>query len=357
MIGQNIVKLDRTTVQEYLPMLTHRGVFSNYDNLPMKEELINEEKIKLGVSELTLQQERDLLSSVGKYRSKAYVVRDYGDYVIAFSAKLYIDNLTNTEQELKEEALLEEYGEKRIQEALKKINTYKLAHKIAIIILGEVYNQKKSQDLVITKHELLKKLGYCTKDKYIYADINEAINSLRWLDYIVYNYNTKLKLKEESKTTGNFIYNLSENSIEYRLWINPIFVGCVIHMAEDGGKLSKETQQLRFNRGYLEYPLDFIAESKTCSDGAYYLGHYLLTQNGNPKLNTKEQKVITITFKNLLEQSKIKHPRRNKRVSKVLDALEEIAHIQLINPPIEELRKMPSKRVEQETLHIYIDQQ
>lgn len=107
MQSKNIVKLDRTTVQEYLPMLTHRGVFSQYDNLPKKDEILEEEKKRLGVNELTLAQERAALTRVGKYRSKAYVIRDYGNYVIAFSAKLYLENLIKTEEELKDEVMLE----------------------------------------------------------------------------------------------------------------------------------------------------------------------------------------------------------------------------------------------------------
>ena len=106
MKNSNIVKLDRTTVQEYLPMLTHRGVFSNYDNLPKKDEILQKEKERLKVDQLTLEQERKVLSEVGRYKSKAYVIRDYGDYVIAFTAKLYLENLMKTEQELKDEVLL-----------------------------------------------------------------------------------------------------------------------------------------------------------------------------------------------------------------------------------------------------------
>ena len=49
------------------------------------------------------------------------MIRDYGNYVIAFSAKLYLENLMKTEEELKDEVMLEKYGEERIQSALKTI--------------------------------------------------------------------------------------------------------------------------------------------------------------------------------------------------------------------------------------------
>ncbi|MFZ1288894.1 MAG: hypothetical protein WAR79_02300 [Melioribacteraceae bacterium] len=338
-------------------MFTHRGVFSNYENTPKKDEILQSEKSRLKVDHLTLEQERTVLSKVGKYRSNAYVIRDYGDYVIAFSAKMYIENLMNTEQELKEEAMYEKYSTEKIQAALKKINTYKLAHKLSIIILGAVYQQGKHEELAISKQTLLNLLGYTTADKYIYSDINEAIHSLRWLDYRIYNYNTKLKLRQESTSTGNFIYNLTENKTEYIFWVNPLFVGCAVHMATDGANLSTEEKKSQFQRGYLNYPLNHLAESRDRSDAAYYLGHYLLTQNGNAKLNNKEYKVITIKYEKLLEESRIEHTRANVKVNKLLNALEEITFIDKIEPSIEELKRRKSSQVELETLHIYINQQ
>lgn len=353
----NIVKLDRTTVQEFLPMLTHRGVFSNYENLPKRDEILQAEKNRLKVDNLTLEQERNVLSKVGKYRSNAYVIRDYGDYVIAFSAKMYLENLTKTEEELKDELMLERYGKEKINEALKKISTYKLAHKIAIIILGEVYKQQKHEGLILSKSEIVKALGYESANKYIYEDIRDAMQSLRWLDYLVYNYKTKKKLKQESKTTGNFIYNLSESSAEFKVWVNPLFVGCAIHMANDGTSLSKEERQTLFARGYLNYPLSYIADSKNASPASYYLGHFLITQLGNMKLNTKESKIIAVSFDKLIEESKIEETRPDRKVKKLLDALEEIAYVQQIKPTISELRKMKPKVVEKKTVHIYLLQQ
>ena len=229
-----------------LPDVNASGSFSNYNDIPKKEDILEEEKKKLGTDSLTLAQERAALSSVGKYRSKSYVIRDYGNYVIAFSAKLYLENLEKTEQELKDEVLMEEYGEERIQEALKKINTYKMAHRIALFILGQVYLQKKNEELVISKQQLVEALGYSTNEKHIYAYVKDAIHSLRWLNYAIYKYNTKQKLSEESKTTGNFIYNLKETSTEYTLWVNPLFVGCAINMAMDGDKLSEDEKKRLF---------------------------------------------------------------------------------------------------------------
>lgn len=350
----DIVKIDRTTMQEYLPMLTNRGVFSNYNNLPMKDEILAKEKERLSVDKLTEKEEREILTKVGYYKTKAYVVRDYGDYVIGFSAKMYLDNLNNTEMDLKEEVLKDQYGEAKIQEALSKINTYKLAHKLSIIILGEVHKQKKHEGIIISKKTLVDALGYETSEKQIYADIREAITSLRWLDYIIYKYNTKLKLKNESRTTGNFIYNLSENAVEYKLWVNPLFVGCVIQMMSDNTGLSSEEKKELLNRGYVNYPLDHIKKTREISDGAYFLGNYMLTQNGNPKLNTKTNKVISVSYDKLISESKISHTREYDKTRKLINALNEIDFIEKITPSIENLQLMSTKQIKSQTFRIFI---
>lgn len=89
------------------------GVFSNYHNLPAKDEILVKERQRLSVNKLSEQQEREIPSQVGYYKTKSYVVKDFGDYLIGFSAKMYLDNLNTTEMDLKDEVLREEYGEEK----------------------------------------------------------------------------------------------------------------------------------------------------------------------------------------------------------------------------------------------------
>jgi len=55
-----IVKIDRTTAQEWLPMLMNRGIFTRYQKLINKEDILNKAKGEMGVESLTPDQEREV---------------------------------------------------------------------------------------------------------------------------------------------------------------------------------------------------------------------------------------------------------------------------------------------------------
>ena len=42
-----IVKIDRTTITEILPIFINKGIFSNYDDLPERADLLNKHKENL----------------------------------------------------------------------------------------------------------------------------------------------------------------------------------------------------------------------------------------------------------------------------------------------------------------------
>src|SRR5574338_332450 len=204
-----VVKIDRTTITEILPIFINKGIFSNYDDLPERADLLNKYKEELGVPVLTKEQERECLSEQREYRTNKYVVRDYGSYLIAFTLNAYNGNLFDD---------------------LQRVRLNELGHKIAMLILSEVYHQRKWTDLEIPKIKILEYLGYSSGEKQIYRDISDIMFSLRWLDYKIIEYKTKLRVREDRKTTGNFIYNLSEDSKSYTLWINKLFVGSISYV-------------------------------------------------------------------------------------------------------------------------------
>ena len=150
----SIVKMDRTTAQEVLPIFINKGIFSKYDSLRSKEEILEDKKKELGVESLTPEQTREALTRAGKYRTKDHVVRDYGNYAIGFSSNLYSD-----------------YKDDNLEGALEKIRLHKLGHKIAVIILSEAYRQGIYDGLVIPKVDLLKYLGYSSVEKQIYQEM------------------------------------------------------------------------------------------------------------------------------------------------------------------------------------------
>jgi len=239
-----VVKIDRTTITEILPIFINKGIFSNYDGLPERADLLNKYREELNVSELTKEQERECLSKVGEYKTNKYVVRDYGSYLIAFSLNAYNGNLSDD---------------------LQRVRLNKLGHKIAVLILSEVYNQGKWTDLEIPKQKIVEYLGYTSNDRHIYRDISDLMFSLRWLDYQIIEYKNNVKVQKKSSTTGNFIYNLMEDSKSYTLCINKFFVGSVAYVLNNG---RNKIPANAFSRGYFDYPTALLPLAKDYSQGA-----------------------------------------------------------------------------------------
>ena len=162
-----IVKIDRMTGQEMLPLFLQKGIFSNYKALPTKEELLDKAKLEMGVESFTKAQERIILQSERVYRTTNYIVRNFGNFEVGFGLSFLMNN----------------YSDDQLDEALGRVSLYKLGHRLASIILAEVYIQGKTIDLVISKEKLLKYLGYSSYEKQIYTQIDDAMFSLMTLNY------------------------------------------------------------------------------------------------------------------------------------------------------------------------------
>lgn len=350
-----IVKIDRTTAQEFLPIFMHRGIFSNYHLLPDRDDMLEKRKKELGVEALTLEQEREVLSQAGQYKTPKYVVKDYGDYSIGFSAKMYIDLLEETETEIKGELLKDNYTKAKIKEALQQIKLYKLAHKLAMIILSEAYRQRKYEELVIPKQLILDYLGYCSGEKQIYKEISEAMFSLRWLSYVVHEFTRKVKMHKKSTMTGSFVYNLKEDKKTYTVWINKVFLGCIQHLLTgEKEKRSLEEKKELFNRGYYDYPTRLLATTKNYSATAYMLLNFLIMDSGNSKIKKPGYKVVAYKIDKYMKEARIQHSRPGKRKQILLNALKEVDIIAKTDPTMEELESVKPSRFSDQKLYIFI---
>ena len=325
-----IVKIDRTTITEILPIFINKGIFSNYEDLPERADLLNKCKEELGVPVLTKEQERECLSAQREYKTNKYVVRDYGNYLIAFSLNAYNGNLNDD---------------------LQRVRLNKLGHKIAMLILSEVYNQRKWTDLEIPKIKILEYLGYSSGEKQIYRDISDIMFSLRWLDYQIIEYKNNVKVQKKSSTTGNFIYNLVEDSKSYTLCINRFFVGSIAYvLTNDRSKLRDNS----FSRGYFDYPTYLLPLSKDYSQGAYLLTNFLMAEKGNSKLNTSTHKIIAQKIPMLMEVMKLNYTREDKNYQAFLNALEETQIIDRVYPDISTLRELKTSRIQDQVVHLYV---
>lgn len=325
-----IVKMDATVVKEVLPIFINKGIFTNYDDLPERADLLKHHQEELGTELLTKEQVREYLSQIGEYKTNNYVVRDYGNYLIAFSLNAYQGNLNDD---------------------LQRVRLNKLGHKIALIILSEVYNQRKWEELVISKQAIVEYLGYSTSDKYIYNDISDVMFSLRWLDYKIIEYKNTVSVKQRSKTTGIFIYNLIEDPKSYKLWVNSFFVGSVAYVLTQ----DKESMPaVVLKSGYFSYPTTLLPLSRDYSQGAYMLTHFLMAEKGNSKLNTKEYKVVAYKISRLMEVMKLNYGRGDKNYQAFLSALEEIQIIDRVVPDISILKSLKTSCIQDQVVHLYV---
>ncbi len=188
----NSVKIDRETATEFLPIFINKGIYKDYDNLPEHSEILTQEAERLKVSKLTSAQEREILSKIGTYRTPEYVVRDYGDYLIAFG-------MNGLSQGGNKNSLVDSLQE------IKRVKLYKLGYIVAYYILSEVFKRKGFEDIVIEKKKMITELGYSTDDKQIYQDIDDIMFSLAHLNYVIVKFKRKAEMqKVSSKKLGYF---------------------------------------------------------------------------------------------------------------------------------------------------------
>lgn len=352
---KTIVKIDRSTAQEWLPVTMHRGIFTSCNNLPSKHWILEMEKKSLDVEKLTLGQERKALSGVGVYRTDKHVIRDYHDYCIGFNLALYQGVLDDVEKSIEGKLSSDRCEKKRAETALQKIHLYKLGHKIAMIILSEAYRQRKYEDLTITKETILSYLGHRSSDKRIYRQIDEAMFSLKWLDYVIYHYKTEKGLRLKNIKMGNFIYNMKSDKKSYVVDINKAFLGCIVHvLSEETKELSESDKRCALERGYYSYPTDTLSKTRDYSTHAYLLTHFLILDSGNSKLSDAEHKVIAYAASGFMKRANINNIRVSKRKNDLIKALLEIEIIEKIEPGIEQLKRIKPSRFDDVQIRIYI---
>jgi|GEM_PF-2128532 len=342
-----VVRIDRKTAQDLLPIFMNRGIFTDYEGLRAKEDILKEAIRKKGGGDLTLEEERQALSEVGRYRSGGYVITDYGDYAIGFSAKLYIDYLEGSENDLKQAwKTASTSSNERIKQSLKGLRLYKLAHKLAYAILCEVFIQKRLKGLFIPKKRLVEYLGHDASEKRLYRQIKDALLTLRWLDYKIYDFSytdiKRLNKRGQGKMVGNFIYNLGETPKEYILDVNERFVGCATYLM--GEKMAKKDRKEAFRRGYFPYPSSLLPLSRGYSTSAYLLMEFLVRDSGNKKVSRDGVKCVVYKVERFIREMQLHHSRADRQYMDFLRALNEVEIIKDISPPIEGLRKLtPSK--------------
>lgn len=352
----NTVLIDRYTSQTLLKPFLVKGLFKGYTELQTRDEILETEKKERNIDKFQIEDIREILFEAGEYKYNGYYIRDFKEFVIGFSARIYIDYLKEKEDSLKEEVKLLkiESEEKLITETLRKLHLYKLAHKLAIAILGEISIQRKFKNLKISKEYLITTLGYNVSEKQIYQDIKESIFSLRWLEFVIWDYakiNKKAKKRNyaNSITVGSFLNTLTEKEHHYIFDINEKFVGCLQYIIEKDAKENKD------KLNYFHYPLSNLSATKNYSNSAYFLTDFLLRESGNIKLNTQKYKIISYKIEKYITEANITNKHNTQKYRTFLNALSEIDIIEKIEPSINNLKKIKPKKAFQTNLKIYIE--
>lgn len=354
--NKNIVIIDRDTSQNLLKPFLEKNIFSGYTDLKSREEILKERIKSINKNKLEIEEIRETLSEAKEYEYNGYYVRDYKEYVIGFSANIYIDYLKKAEMKFIEEASKtnKEYEKQKMEAVLKKLKLYKLAHKLAYAILAEVSLQRKYKDLEIPKIRLIQLLGYNSSEKQIYQDIKEAVFSLRWLEFVVWDY-SKISKKAKSRdyaysrTIGSFITKITETDKVFIFDIEKQFVGCLQYIIQN----DVENNKNKLN--YFRFPLSLLLLTKNYSDSAYFLSQFLIREAGNSMLNTSEHKVISYKIDRYIKEANIRYTHNTKKVNLFIKSLKEIDFIEKTEPKLEEIELLKPKKILDTNLKIFIE--
>ena len=348
-----IVRIDYITSKDLLPMLMNKNIFPQSNSVPEKQELLSNAHKIYSTDTLSLEQEREFLN--GKvYTEDGFIFRDYGKYIIGFDVRLFHqEELREKELELKRDLENGVLFPEAIQNVLENIRLYALAYKIAFIVLAEVDRQKVHRGVVIPKLDIIEKLGKTSNDKQIYADIENALFSLRWISYKYFGYEytdiSRIKTKNpKTKAIGNFIYNIKDDGKNYILDINPTFVGCILYL------MGEERLEIPENfRGYYWWTENVLLLD--LSTHGQLLLDYLIKESGNAKLNKDGLKCISQKVDVFIVESGINFAQSSKRFRRFIETLKEIMPIiEYTEPSVEDLADTKPQHMFKVNLRIWL---
>lgn len=318
-----IAKVDYTTARELLPMLLGSQPFSTFDAAPDLQAMIAEAEQKMG-RRLSDEERRALAARLEFYRTGDYLVRHFGRYAMGLSLKSPVG----------------------------RVIMHKLGAIVACAVLAEVYFQKRTTEITISKQKLLAYLGYSTREKQAYQDLRETLNALRWLEYKLWFPSDHF----QEGMVGNFIYNLAETRKQYVLDVNEKFVGCVAHLFDSTHHTSKERKRL-FGRGFFELLTKTLPLSRRYPAHGRALLLYVLREQGNQHHNTLSHKVIVQRIASLVEDAGPRRSRSNASYHPLIQALELLVRdhvIDRIEPGLETLKHLPPREGLRQQIRLYV---
>lgn len=182
--------------------------------------------------------------------------------------------------------------------SIKDIILNPLTHKLIYIIISEVYKQKITKGIVIKKNQIINLLSYESNYKNIYNRLNNSMKCLRYLLFY-----------EDIKDAYSFLTKLEISHKDFIVDVNPYFLGCVNDFITN-----KPKKDILCKNGYFYYTISNLKYTKKLSKSAYYLYNFLVSENGNSKLNKKTHKVISYCSDRFINESHINYKQKYKRL-------------------------------------------
>lgn len=333
-----IAKIDYQTISQMQPIFQHKNLFTDLKNLPDKQSIIDKAIIQKG-QELTKDEKREILGSAGLYRTDTMIVRDFGTHLIT----LNLSSFTGKEDE-------------EIFHIASGFDLYLLASKIFYIILSQAYLARSWTDLKLSKKEVIEILGYSTEDKYVYERIKKVILAFYHCDYVIFKSSKQNLLSGNALTMGRFLYNISFEPHDIIVSVNERFIGCIARMI--GDQIEKSYIKAQFIRGYIKYPINYITSASKFDKIDFDLGNYLIAEKGNAKLNKKlkspTSKIIAQKCNTLCDLLSITFTRPDKKINRLILALERCEYIEKVTPDIATLKTKSSEDALSTVVHIQV---
>jgi hypothetical protein len=347
-----VSKIDRHTFQNNLTIL--KTLFTKgVGALPQFDDTLKKHAEKLGrsagVGSLTLEEKFECLSATGEYVHGPYICRCVGRRIIKFDYMAWIAD--KKEKDTLISRSHDNSGSKKAIPTHFDASHFRLnvaAHKIACLILHLAFIQGRldGNGVVLSKRHALKCLGFQTKDRFVYAVLGDAIDSLRFIGYVMYQPEDK-----NIQEIGRFINSTVEYRNRYIVNVNLNFIGCVTNFGKKGaGKTD-------FQRGYFSWSPIVLWAARNYNTCGYLLAQLLVSDSGNHHFNDSEYRVIAYKPEVFFQKLQIHNQQFRKKFKSLLDAIRNLANDGIIlhtEPHIRVLESSRPQKFEAQTIKLYV---
>jgi len=330
-IERPITPVERITVNKFLKALTHKDCFTlDYEKTKTMDNIVVSLKNELG-REPKGDEINEVLIKEKQYIYGNEIVRNFGDHCFTVDLQFFQPIHTET-----------------MNDKIKGIKLYDNTHRIARIIINEVFTQKKSR-LIIPITQFIKAMGYTTKDKWVYDMIDNCLNSLhvcriRWT-------------RKHDYVSGCFLNTLGRIDGNYIIQVNTDFLVCALAFVDANKELSSKEMGKIFKQGGGYINLLSNNPKADLSPTAYYLLEFLSGDSGNNKIKNTENgyKIIAYKVERFIKEAHLKYDRPRDNYSALIEAIEKLMPIiHRIEPPIEELKEMKPAKAKGCGLRIWV---